>query len=179
MPLNPDHKLVNRPNRTTPKTKRLFSTSNSVLDELRLQTVEKFQTDTYGGKTEWYGVVLQEPTADAGSDFTKVRVRIPEVHAHLPVPKNSMDSDIIDLYPEYLGPKTLSDLQAGVIVRVTHQDKNHAQFRYENGVILEATTEKSAFAAGYSSTGELKDLALLGLLLLTASLSLGVTMQKV
>ena len=147
-----DKKLVNRPNRQTPKTKRLYSTTNSVLDELRSQTVEKFQTNTYEGISEWYGVVLRKPEGnpDPSDKRIRVKIRVPEVHAHLPVPKNAFDNNIIDLYPEYLGPADLGPIIPGQIVRVTHQDTNHAQFRHENGIILESTPER-AFSAGYSN----------------------------
>ena len=132
-----DKRLVNRPNKISPKTKRLYSTTNSVLDELRSQTGDKFQTNTYEGRTEWYGVVLRKPEAnpEPSDKRIRVRVRIPEVHAHLPVPKNAFDHNVIDLYPEYLGSPDLGAIIPGQIIRVTHQDTNHAQRRFENGII--------------------------------------------
>jgi hypothetical protein len=153
MTIDPDERLIGKPNRLTPKTKRLYSTSNSVLNELKAQTVEKFQTNVYDGITEWYGIVLRAPLETDDSKTTSVRVRIPEVHAHLPVPKSSKDNNIIDLYPEYVSQKRIP-LIAGQVIRVSHRDKNHAQFRYENGIILETDGFGfSGFAAGYSGAG--------------------------
>jgi len=154
-----DNSFLNRPNRVTPKTKRLYATSDTLLDELKARTAESFGTNTYEGKTEWFAVVLRNPETvmsvtpgSSAANVVRVKARIPEVHAHLPIPSSPHDHQIIDLYPEYVGGSHLNGITAGSLIRVNHQDRNHAQFRHENGVILEVLGGHSAFPAGYSQT---------------------------
>jgi len=129
-----------------------MSTPDSAMGAVRAMSVGTFQTDVFEGTGPYKGIVLRiddpgvagnpSQAGQAGtwfSNFTsnladgagstqnatalaKVRVRIPEIHAALPIPNSfpdltaeSTDHAIIDMYPQFVAENTrvLAPTQAG------------------------------------------------------------------
>jgi len=154
-----DEKLRSlRPNRTSPQLKPALDTSTGLFDKLQLDNIKANQRNTYDGKTEFNAVVLRQtiyfPMQEPNPPVLRVRARIPELHAHLPMPRSISDSQIIDLYPEFiaetkdvLGGRTV--LPAGSIITVTLVDRHQTSLRYNNGKIKEVLSDEKAMIAGF------------------------------
>jgi len=157
--ISADEKLKNlRPNRVSSKLKPALDTSRGLFDKLQLDNIKSNQRNTYDGKTEFNAIVLRQTIYFAGAEpnapEVRVRARIPELHAHLPMPRSVNDHQIIDLYPEFIaetkesiGGKAM--LPAGSIIVVSMVDKNQTSYRYNNGKIKEVISDKKANIQGF------------------------------
>ncbi len=164
-----DRNLRPRPNRVRKKIKAGLSIdpNNGFLSNVQTLIQDQNQPDTISGKTEYYGVCLSviEKQNSAGERTIACRARIPEIHSHLPAPRqldpNKLDYQVINLYPVYVlegGSQSAAELVPGKILRLTHIDKNFTNTQYNNGRILEILDEKAGFGAGFNSiTQECKD----------------------
>lgn len=132
-----------RPNRKNTKLKAGYNSARSgFMDNLQLAAVNQYKSETYDGKTEFFATVLRVTYKKGPSAQTpqlSIRARIPEVHSHLPMPKNSQDNKVIDMYPEFIAEKSgdFPNIKPGNVVRVTHLDRFQTSLRYNNGRLLE------------------------------------------
>ena len=145
-----------RPNKQSKKLKADFGTTNSGLFEnLRSVALDRYKSESYEGKTEFYATVLRVKNAtgpNPEAPSISVRARIPELHSHLPMPKSASDNKVIDMYPEFIAEKStgFAGLVAGSIVRVTHADRHQTSLRYNNGRLLELVG-KAGNVAGFAT----------------------------
>jgi len=145
-----------RPNRKNLRLKAGYNSAQSGLfDNLQLSSMKQYESETYEGKTEFFATVLRvtiKKGPNPDSPELSIRARIPEVHAHLPMPKGSLDNKVIDMYPEFTAEKSdqFSGLKVGQIVRVTHLDRHQTSLRYNNGRLLELVGAGGS-VSGFSS----------------------------
>lgn len=111
----------------------------SFLSALRRSIKDRFSTDVLAGNTEYKAIVLKVLPENTGGGIShwllpvverlggkttilRVIARIPELHAHLPIPRDENDSEILGMYPVFEGPVSNGVPTAGQIVRVTFQN---------------------------------------------------------
>lgn len=94
---------------------------------------------------EWkYSSTLYLSTVDKSTPFVEVRIRVPELHAHLPEPKDAEDIIAIDKHPiALLFESTGSPPVPGDIVEVDFTDKNNFKDGVITGVITANSSNKS------------------------------------
>ncbi len=119
---------------------------------------EYHEPDILKGKDSFTGIVLREEKSLGPSKY--FRVRVPELHAHVPIP-NSVDSKdktanhIINLYPiMQVSDKdmiTSNSLKPGSIIRSSFQDLNNLGGGIIDSVIDDSTAVTQQINNGYKN----------------------------
>jgi len=156
--INVDKKISKIPNRVKPRIKRPLNLNDNFLGVVHAEAIRKYQPDKEDQLTEHTAIILRTSEIHANTMTAMpspiiVRARIPEIHAHLPLPRSQNDAQVIDMYPEYISndPGVGTGHNPGRLVRVKHIDKHHTALRYQNGRILELLEQSVPFTAGFSS----------------------------
>lgn len=106
---------------------------------LREVAKDRFTRDVLGGVSEYTAICLAAAPKDLAEDNTiaglnsfgvqvqansQVRFfgRIPEMHAHLPIPSGPEDFDVIRMYPLFAGSVDLGDPGVGQLMRVSFKN---------------------------------------------------------
>lgn len=120
--------------------KSIFNVDNQPFAKtIREIAKERFTRDVLGGVSEFVAVCLAAAPKDLVEDVTtsglnafgvsvqansQIRFfgRIPEIHAHLPLPRNQEDMDVIRMYPLFVGSVELGDPGIGQLMRVSFKN---------------------------------------------------------
>lgn len=146
---------IDQINKISPKrSKKSFSdlSNVSILQEAKKVIKESYSADVFSQVGQMNAVVLEvieEPAAnmlwksplmsylfeEQGKlpDYIEVRFRIPEMHAHLPEPKDQSDWAAINRHPKAMLKKEKGTPSPGDIVVIDFQDKNN----FEGAVVVE------------------------------------------
>jgi len=111
----------------------------SFLNSVREGVKDRFTPDVLAGNTEYKAITLKVlpdnanggtphwlfpafETLGAKTSLIRVIARIPELHAHLPLPRDDDDSQILGMYPTFEGASFNGKPNPGQIIRVTYQN---------------------------------------------------------
>lgn len=150
-----------------PNKDRLNLSEPSFFKGLRDSLKDRYTPDVLAGNTEYKAIVLKVLPEDAdggiphwlapfnelfGAKTALIRViaRIPELHAHLPLPRNDEDNEIFGMYPIFEGAVNNGKPEPGQIIRVTFQ--NIYNF---SGPVYLGTLSAEGGAAGVLTTENL------------------------
>ena len=140
---------IDQINKISPKkSRKSFSdlSQGSIFKEVKKVIKESYSPDAFAQVGQMNAVVLEvieEPAAnmlwksplmsylfeEKGTlpDYIEVRFRIPEMHAHLPEPKDQSDWAAINRHPKAMMKKEKGTPSPGDIVVIDFQDKNNFQ----------------------------------------------------
>lgn len=125
--------------------KGIFNTDNQPFSKTLTEIAkDRFSRDILAGATEYTAICLCEVPPDFPKDNTeqsvnffgvpvqsnaqrRVFARIPELHAHLPIPENERDYDIIRMYPIFVGEAELESPSTGDLIKVTFKNVYNQQ----------------------------------------------------
>jgi hypothetical protein len=157
---------IDQINKISPKkSRRSFSdlSKGSIFQEVKKVIKESYSADAFAQVGQMNAVVLEvieEPAAnmlwksplmsflfeEQGKlpDYIEVRFRIPEIHAHLPEPKDQSDWAAINRHPKAMMKKEKGTPSPGDIVVIDFQDKNN----FEGAVVVETLDTNLPVPAG-------------------------------
>ena len=148
------------------KAKKSFSddSGQSIFHELKRNIRESYAADAFAQVGQMNAVVLEVIQPDVTKmvwrsplmsymyeekgtipDYIEIRFRIPEMHAHLPVPEGPDDFKAINVHPKAIMKKDKGMPQPGDIVTLDFQDKNNFRGAY---VIETLNTQEGASPNG-------------------------------
>jgi len=170
---------IDQINKISPKkSRKSFSdlSNVSILQEAKKVIKESYSTDAFAQVGQMNAVVLEvieEPAAnmlwknplmsylfeEQGKlpDYIEVRFRIPEMHAHLPEPKDQSDWAAINRHPKAIMKKEKGSPSPGDIVVIDFQDKNN----FEGAMVVESmdTSLPAPSGGGQCSSPEIMNSA--------------------
>lgn len=150
----------------SPNKARLNLSEPSFFNSVRDGLVDRFTPDVLAGNTEYKAITLKLLPATAGggvshwltsvlekfgakTTVTRVIARIPELHAHLPLPRDPDDEEILQMYPVFEGAASNGNPTPGQIIRVTYQNIYNM-----SGPIYLGTLTSEGGQASYMATND-------------------------
>ena len=152
-------------NITPKKSKRSFSdrSKQSIFHDLKKSVKESFESDAFAQVGQMNAVVLEVIQEDISKmiwknplmsylskekgtvpDYIEIRFRIPEMHAHLPVPENENDFAAINRHPKAYMKKEKGMPKPGDIVVIDFQDKNN----FNGAMVVETVNSNTSAGPG-------------------------------
>lgn len=152
-------------NITPKKSKRSFSdrSKQSIFHDLKKTVKESFESDAFAQVGQMNAVVLEVIQEDISKmiwknplmsylldekgtvpDYVEIRFRIPEMHAHLPVPQDEKDFAAINRHPKAYLKKEKGMPKPGDIVVIDFQDKNN----FNGAMVMETVNSNTSAGPG-------------------------------
>lgn len=125
--------------------KDIYNTDNQPFSKTLSDVAkDRYSRDILAGAGEYTAICLAVANPLIAKDFTKqmlyifalptqensqqrIYARIPEIHSHLPIPKDENDLDVIRMYPLFVGSTELTPPKSGELIQVSFKNVYNQQ----------------------------------------------------